>query len=119
MGTFLECINQCNCIFFVQIRELIVMKEYYDNQSRGIYQDHSRLYEKHGNLVYYTDGAAFNNGYPNAVSGCGVYAGPGMTMSFRNPDDCNTNNFAELHAIRAAVDWHFENEDVPATVITD
>lgn len=106
-------------------------KFYYDNEDRGIYQgglakfqrfrplltrimipdpklkSHGRLYDKDNEMVYYTDGACFNNGHgwyfifyytdfayfatvkrcDNAVSGCGVYGGPGMRLSFANPDN--------------------------------
>jgi len=96
------------------------------NNNRGIHQFHKRLYDKDDDKVYYTDGACYNNGYANAVSGCGVFGGPGMNLSFRNPenedwDQCCTNNFAELYAIKGALQWHYDNEshDIDAVIVTD
>ena len=92
------------------------------------YLHDGKLTNAQGQLVIYTDGACPSNGKRRngvviAKSGCGVFGGPWLEESFRNPSgddaECNTNNFAEAHAIEYAVERALDSGAAGVEIRTD
>lgn len=94
------------------------------SQSAQVHQLHSSA------LEIYTDGACFNNGYPNAQAGIGVFFGPRnprnisapLPVNLVQPGEYPTNQLAELYAIARAMETCLAEEALrtkPIVLYTD
>lgn len=68
-----------------------------------------------------TDGACTRNGKAGALAGIGVYFGPGdaRNISKALPGSPQTNNRAELEALRCALAYSVSNPDQPVHIRSD